>query len=494
VATSAVSSSSEGMEGRSVRRRRAKRLAREGPLSSARPTPTARAAHASKLAPPPVPARREPSATPGDAAERLRSLPIAPVAGPPRRHLPLADDVRAVDAKWRPIYAVWEITLRCDLACRHCGSRAGRERPEELSTAEALDLVAQMADLGVKEVTLIGGEAYLREDWTDIARAVRARGMQCSITTGGRGFTLDRAQAAKEAGVQSVSVSVDGLRETHDALRGVRGSFDAALMAMGNLRRAGIPVAANTQINRPNLGEIESLFEVLAAERIHGWQVQLTVAMGRAADETDLLLEPYQMLDLMPRLARLKARADAANVRIWPGNNIGYFGPHESTLRERMPNRHMGSCGAGRLTLGLEANGDVKGCPSLPTADYVGGNIRDHSLRDIWERAAPLRFTRDRTVGDLWGRCRDCYYAEACLAGCSWTTHVLFGRPGNNPFCHHRALELVREGRRERLVRTRAPEGAPFDYGRFEIIEEPWDKAELARYRELSEDEARRAT
>jgi radical SAM protein with 4Fe4S-binding SPASM domain len=410
-----------------------------------------------------------------------RSLPIAPLAAPPRRHLPLADAARPVDQRARPIYAVWEITLRCDLACRHCGSRAGRERPEELSTEQALDLVRQMAELGVKEVTLIGGEAYLREDWTDLVRAVRAHGMQCSITTGGRGFTPERARAARDAGVQSVSVSIDGLRETHDALRGVRGSFDAAFASLQNLRDAEIPVAVNTQINRRNLSELEAVFDTIARERIHGWQVQLTVAMGRAADEPDLLLEPYQMLDLMPRLAALKPRAVALGVRLFPGNNIGYYGPHESVLRDHFPDGHNGSCTAGRLTLGLEANGDIKGCPSLPTVDYVGGNIRDASLRDIWERAAPLQFTRERTVDDLWGFCRSCYYAETCLGGCSWTSHVLFGRRGNNPFCHHRTLELLRENKRERLVRTAPPPGAPFDYGRFEVVVEPWPEGERGR-------------
>jgi len=338
-----------------------------------------------------------------------------------------------------------------------------------------------MAGLGVKEVTLIGGEAYLRDDWTQIVRAIRASGMQCSITTGGRGMSSARAEAAKAAGLQSVSVSVDGLPSTHDDLRGVRGSFDAAIQAMRNVRAAGIPVAANTQVNRLNLHELEAIFEVLAAEGIHGWQVQLTAAMGRAADEPELLLEPYQMLDLMPRLARLKSRADERRVRLFPGNNVGYFGPHESTLRAHYPSKHTGSCGAGRVTLGIEANGDVKGCPSLPTADYVGGNVRDHSLRDIWERAAPLRFTRERTPRDLWGFCASCYYAEACLAGCSWTTHVLFGRPGNNPFCHHRALELWREGKRERLIKTRPADGEPFDYGRFEIVEETWPAADRDR-------------
>src|SRR5580704_16222215 len=137
------------------------------------------------------------------------SLPVAPVARPALRHLPLAVDARVQDRAWRPIYAVWEITLQCDLACRHCGSRAGRARPDELTTAEALDVVAQMAELGVKEVTLIGGEAYLRDDWTELVRAIRARGMLCSITTGGRAFTAERARAAKDAGVQAVSVSID---------------------------------------------------------------------------------------------------------------------------------------------------------------------------------------------------------------------------------------------------------------------------------------------
>ncbi len=417
---------------------------------------------------------------------RPRGLPIAPTAEPAKRSLPLAAEVRAIDRRWQPIYAVWETTLQCDLACRHCGSRAGRARPDELTTAEALDLVVQMADLGVKEVTLIGGEAYLRDDWTAIVRAVREAGMACSITTGGRGLGPERAREAREAGLQGASVSIDGLRATHDALRAVAGSFDSAFDALASLREAGVRVSVNTQIGRQSLREIPELFELLVAAGMRAWQVQLTVAMGRAADEPALLVEPYQMLEVMPMLARLKARADAAGVMVWPGNNIGYFGPYESLLRGTLPRGHMASCGAGRSTLGIEANGDIKGCPSLPTAEYVGGNIRDHRLRDIWERAAPLRFTRDRTVDDLHGYCRGCYYADTCRAGCSWTSHVLFGKPGDNPYCHHRALELLREGKRERLVQTAAAEGRPFDHGRFEIVIEPWPERELARARELA--------
>jgi radical SAM protein with 4Fe4S-binding SPASM domain len=398
-----------------------------------------------------------------------RSLPVAPEAPPARRHLPLAPEARDVD-EVRPIYAVWEITLRCDLACVHCGSRAGRARPDELTTAECLDLVDQMADLGVREVTLIGGEAYLRDDWLEIVRALRRRGLQASMTTGGRGLTTERIAAAAAAGLQSVSVSLDGLEETHDRLRGVRGSYQAALSALANLRAAGIPISVNTQVNRLSMSELPSILETVIAVGGRAWQVQLTAAMGRAADQPDLLPQPFDMLELFPVLAQLKRRCDEAGVRLWPGNNIGYFGPYESVLRGSMPRGHMASCGAGCTTLGIEADGAIKGCPSLQTDPWTGGNLRDASLRDIWERSAALRYTRDRTVDDLWGYCRTCYYAETCRAGCTWTAFSLFGRAGNNPLCHHRALELQRQGKRERLVPVAAAPGQPFDNGRFDIL------------------------
>lgn len=402
--------------------------------------------------------------------KRPRHLPVAPIAAPPQRRLPLLEQTREIDVRWRPIYAVWEITLACDLACRHCGSRAGHARPEELSTEECLDLVRQMADLDVKEVTIIGGEAYLRDDWVDIVREIRKRGMQATMTTGGRGISKERARMAADAGLQSVSVSVDGEEDTHDRLRGVKGSYRSALAALENLAECGVRVSANTQINRLSQPEMPSVLETIAARGVHSWQIQLTVAMGRAADEPDVLLQPYDLLELFPMLGALKERADELKVRIWPGNNIGYFGPYETALRGKMPRGHMASCGAGRSTLGIEADGSIKGCPSLPTNAWTGGNIRDASLKDIWERSTPLRYTRDRTVDDLWGYCRTCYYADVCRAGCTWTGFTLFGKAGNNPYCHHRALEMQREGKRERIVQKLAAPGEPFDHGNFELV------------------------
>ena len=182
-------------------------------------------------------------------------------------------------------YAVWEITLKCNLACSHCGSRAGDARVDELSTEEALDLVKQLARIGIKEVSLIGGEAFLRRDWLEIAAAIHQAGMLCAMTTGGFGISARTAEKMKEAGIDSVNVSIDGLAEAHDQLRGRPGSWEQCFQALEHFRRAGIRFrGANTQINRLSAPDMPRLYEKLKEVGIHAWQIQMTVPMGNAAD------------------------------------------------------------------------------------------------------------------------------------------------------------------------------------------------------------------
>jgi radical SAM protein with 4Fe4S-binding SPASM domain len=374
----------------------------------------------------------------------------------------------------RRSYAVWEITLACNLACNHCGSRAGKKRADELSTVEALDVVRQLAEVGIEEVTLIGGEAFLRRDWLTIAAAIRDAGMTCTLTTGGYGISAGLARAILAAGIEQVSVSVDGLEATHDGLRGRPGSWRACLASMKHLAQAGIDVACNTQINRLTAPELEETYRVLQSAGMTAWQVQLTVPMGNAADRPEILLQPVELLELFPLLARLRTLADRDSVYFAPGNNIGYYGPYEGQLRpHEEAGQVWGGCHAGLNTLGLEADGTIKGCPSLPTSAYTGGNIREHSLRDIILHTPQLNFNAGASTDHLWGFCQTCTYAKLCRGGCTWTAHVFFDRPGNNPYCHHRALMQAERGIRERLVRTQAPPGVPFDNGVFQLIEEP---------------------
>jgi Y-X(10)_GDL-associated radical SAM protein len=374
------------------------------------------------------------------------------------------------------VHAVWEITLACDLKCHHCGSRAGKRREEELTTDECLDLVRQLARIGTREITLIGGEAYLRRDWLRIIREIRDQGMDCTMQSGGLNLTADRIKSAVDAGLQALGVSIDGLRETHDKLRGVKGSFDAVFKALHLIRKHGITSSVNTQITSLVIPQLRELMNLFIDAGATSWQVQLTVAMGRAADHPELLLQPYELLELMPLLAELYREGADRGFLLLPGNNIGYFGPYESVWRGSGDDRiYWTSCNAGQNTIGIEADGTIKGCPSLATSAYAGGNIRDLSFEQIWWQSDELNINRGRTNGGLWGFCGSCYYAEVCKAGCTWTTHSLFGRAGNNPYCHHRALELAKKGLRERIVQVEKAPGTSFDHGRFELVVESVD-------------------
>ncbi|HZS44682.1 MAG TPA: radical SAM protein [Blastocatellia bacterium] len=376
----------------------------------------------------------------------------------------------------RQFRAIWEITLQCNLACAHCGSRAGKARTNELNTDEALDLVRQLAEVGIEEVALIGGEAYLRRDWLTIAAAIANSGMLCTMTTGGYGISDNVARQMREAGIYQCSVSIDGLEKTHDRLRGRNGSWQACFETLERLNAVGILPTCNTQINRLSAPEMPLVYSAIRDAGVKAWQIQLTVPMGNAADNWEILLQPYELLDLYPMLAQLATQARNDGIHLVAGNNIGYYGPYERLLRGGGEWTFWRGCHAGLNSLGIEADGAIKGCPSLPTIPYTGGNIREKSLREIITQTEQLNFNMNAKTAEgtdhLWGFCQTCEYAKLCRGGCSWTAHTFFGRRGNNPYCHHRALKYDENGQRERLVLKRRAEGLPFDYGEFEAVVE----------------------
>lgn len=119
---------------------------------------------------------------------------------------------------------MWELTLACCFGCRYCGSAGGRARADELSTAECLDTADQLAELGCRRVSLIGGEVFLRRDWAQIAGRLTGRGAAVAVITNGYLMSPEVLAQLREAGVESVAVSIDGPEDIHDAGRQA-GSF-----------------------------------------------------------------------------------------------------------------------------------------------------------------------------------------------------------------------------------------------------------------------------
>ena len=384
----------------------------------------------------------------------------------------------------KPIYAVWETTMRCDHSCSHCGSRAEFSRPNELETEELFGVADQLIRLGTREVTLIGGEAYLRSDVYELVEYLSKAGIYVAIQTGGLGLTPRRMARLKKAGLRGIGVSIDGPADVHDVLRNRVGSFEAGIKAMKLAKAAGMNVTSNTQVNQLTLGRFKETADAVREAGAIVWRIQLTVPMGRAADRPEWLLQPWQMVDAVNELAAIKTEilTEAYHAGIPPqrvmnvtmGNNVGYYGPHEHLLRSTpgVAAKAWYGCQAGKFTLGIESDGKIKGCPSLPTAPYVGGNVRDVTIEELWNNDERLRFTRDRDTSELSGFCKTCYYADVCRAGCSFTTHCFFGTRGNNPFCYHRVSKLAQEGIRERVIKVKDAEGIPYDFGKFEMLEE----------------------
>jgi radical SAM protein with 4Fe4S-binding SPASM domain len=340
--------------------------------------------------------------------------------------------------RYVPERCVFEATLACNLRCRHCGSSAGEPRPDELTADEAADLFAQLADLGCRRVVIAGGEPLVRHDWAQLVRSAARTGMRTGLISNGVLFDRDAALRALDAGLLNVGFSLDGPPQVHDRVRGRIGHFLQVEAAMEAAARAGLPFAIVTHVNRLNLGEFSFLHDFVADRGAYAWQVQLGTDMGSMRDNADLMIRPRDVPRIEADLARL---IKLGRLRVHPSDSVGYFGPHERTLRRYNRGTRFAGCRAGISNVGIESNGNVKGCLSIEAgynpggAAFVEGNIRDERLADIW-----FAYTRDRREGRLGGFCASCAHATKCRGGCM-AKRVASGRGVENPFCSHRVLE-----------------------------------------------------
>jgi radical SAM protein with 4Fe4S-binding SPASM domain len=326
-----------------------------------------------------------------------------------------------------PLICVWEITLACDAACIHCGSSAGQPRKHELDTREALDACAALADLGVREVTLSGGEPLLRNDWEQIVAALVGHGLTVDMISNGLSLDADKARRLAKAGIRHVSLSVDGDEKVHDRLRGVPGAFTRTMAAARALRQEGYQVGAVTQVCRLNLDRLAALETALLEAGFGAWQLQLTMPLGRCG--RDLALVPSQVRQVVDFIVD-----DSRRLPRYGADNIGWMSSCEPVLRSvaRPTDRVFLGCQAGLQVVGLTSEGTVRGCLSMPPA-FDEGNLRARSLRDIWQD--PSGFAYNRAPAPATGACRDCAFVKVCRAGCKALAHAAGRGLGENPYC-----------------------------------------------------------
>lgn len=348
-------------------------------------------------------------------------------------------------ATYRPRFVVWELTLRCNMRCAHCGSAAGGMRGQELGPGEALDLCDQLGALGCERLTLLGGEPLVREDWEAIAARLWKAGVRPNIITNGW-LTAERemVQRIKDARLTTFAISIDGYEAKHDELRRREGSFQRILDSYDHANRiGGIRTAAVTTVTKLCMDDLDKIYGMLVDKGVSLWQIQVCTPQGRMERGDPVLPTPDDLRRLSDFIVEMKKES---KLRIDPADNVGYYGIWE--LEQGYRSTQWGrvgfwsGCQAGCQVMGVDANGDIKGCLSLPSEPkFIEGNIREESLEAIWRKPGAFAYNREFTLEQLDGYCKVCEYRGLCRAGCVSHSHCSSGNRGDNPSCLHRFME-----------------------------------------------------
>jgi mycofactocin radical SAM maturase len=294
------------------------------------------------------------------------------------------------------------LTYACNLACTHCLSSSGRRDPKELSSAEAMGLIDEIAAMQIFYINIGGGEPMIRSDFFPIIEHAVSRHVGVKFSTNGTRIDADAARRLAAMEYLDIQVSIDGVdAATNDFVRG-QGSYASARRAMDNLRDANFgPFKISVVMTRDNVGQLDQ-FETLA--RDYGAELRLTRLRpsGRGVDVWDALHPTReQNRELYHWLL------DRPNVL----TGDSFF--HLSALGE--PLEGLNLCGAGRVVCLIDPVGNVYACPFVIHDEFLAGNVRDAGFAAVWQHSDLFRSLRE--PGNP-GACASCGSYDACRGGC----------------------------------------------------------------------------
>ncbi len=327
-------------------------------------------------------------------------------------------------------YIFWECTLRCNLNCLHCGSDCKKEASVKDMPIEdfigAIDDITEIIEPNKTMIVFTGGEPLVRSDLEECGRQLYERGFPWGMVSNGFHLTANRLQSLLKAGLRSMTISLDGLKESHNWLRGNPKSFSNAVKAIGYLSEVtDLRYDVVTCVTPRNFDELLQVKALLLEKGVKEWRLFTIFPIGRAKLDEQLQLTPVQFKLLFDFIASERKKGD---IKLNYGCE-GFLGSYEGDVRD-----NLFFCRAGISVASVLIDGSISACPNIRD-NFTQGNIYKDSFKDVWENRYSIFRNREWMKT---GICADCNLFKYCDGN---GMHLREGENAEIMFCHHKRIE-----------------------------------------------------
>lgn len=338
---------------------------------------------------------------------------------------------RHVHAKLHQLtYLFWECTLQCNFNCLHCGSDCTSSNTvpdmDRRDFLAVLDLLVDKEQVVPDKTTIsiTGGEPLMRKDLEECGFEIAKRNFPWGFVTNGLLLTKDRYNSLLQAGLLTLTISFDGLRDTHNWLRN-NTSYDKVLENIASVAQDdSIVYDVITCVNQNNFHQLEEIKELLINIGVTRWRLFDVFPKGRAKDNPVFVLSRQQYVELMEFIK--KTRQEKV-IKVDLGCE-GFLGKYESEVRDG-----FFFCRAGINVASVLADGSISACPSL-RADYIQGNIYKDNFVEVWNNRFQKMRNREWTKT---GECATCEVYKYCEGN---GLHIREEKTGNLLRCQYKAM------------------------------------------------------
>jgi radical SAM protein with 4Fe4S-binding SPASM domain len=346
----------------------------------------------------------------------------------------------SIDDDIFPYTVALELTLACNMSCRHCGSDAtAKNRQNQISYEEWKSVIKDLNKLNPTYITFSGGEPFLYPYWRQLLKDTKSinEDLKMCIISNGSLIKEDDIEYMKAAGLGHLALSLDGNQEIHDFIRRFPGAYSRVVNVIRLCQKHNYEFFIVSSINKYNFEIRRNLLDIILMLGVKNWQVQIVNSFGRANELKDeMIIDKKQYVQLIDDIYDWKQQYGDV-LKINAADTLGYcYGKAADILDDA----EWTGCYAGCFNLAIESNGNVKGCLSLQDDSFIEGNIRERSIIDIWNDPNSFAYTRRYDTSKLTGCCKECTESKVCKAGCTGMAFAIGNTIYENQYCYRNIL------------------------------------------------------